>query len=98
MLTTIRVIDEGSGVAPEDIDKLFDPFFTTKETGTGLGLPVAHQIVGQMGGVLTAHRNRDGGMTFSIAFPLTQHTPSMNESILVVDDDRKSPLGDTNPA
>ena len=73
--TTIRVIDEGSGVAPEDVDKLFDPFFTTKETGTGLGLPVAHQIVGQMGGRLTAHRNRDGGMTFSIAFPLKQHTP-----------------------
>ncbi|MGH9628548.1 MAG: ATP-binding protein [Bryobacteraceae bacterium] len=73
--TTIRVIDEGSGVAPEDIDKLFDPFFTTKETGTGLGLPVAHQIVGQMGGLLTAHRNPGGGMTFSIAFPLKQtHT------------------------
>jgi signal transduction histidine kinase len=70
--TAIRVIDEGSGVAPEDIDKLFDPFFTTKETGTGLGLPVAHQIVGQMGGLLTAHRNPEGGMTFSIAFPLKQ--------------------------
>jgi signal transduction histidine kinase len=70
--TTVRVIDEGSGVAPEDIDKLFDPFFTTKETGTGLGLPVAHQIVGQMGGLLTAHRNSGGGMTFSIVFPVRQ--------------------------
>jgi signal transduction histidine kinase len=68
-VTMIRVIDEGSGVAPEDIDKLFDPFFTTKETGTGLGLPVAHQIVGQMGGLLTARRNPQGGMTFSITFP-----------------------------
>jgi two-component system, NtrC family, sensor histidine kinase HydH len=68
----IQVIDEGSGVAPQDIDKLFDPFFTTKETGTGLGLPVAHQIVGQMGGSLTAHRNSGGGMTFSIAFPIRQ--------------------------
>jgi signal transduction histidine kinase len=70
--TVIQVIDEGSGVAPEDIDKLFDPFFTTKETGTGLGLPVAHQIVGQMGGLLTARRNPEGGMTFSIAFPSKQ--------------------------
>ena len=65
----IRVIDEGCGVPPEDIDKLFNPFFTTKESGTGLGLPVAHQIVGQMGGLLTAHRNPSGGMTFSIDFP-----------------------------
>lgn len=73
--TTIRVVDHGSGVASEDIDKLFNPFFTTKETGTGLGLPVAHQIISQMGGFLTAHRNPNGGMTFSIAFPHKQtHT------------------------
>jgi signal transduction histidine kinase len=70
--TKIQVIDEGSGVAPQDVDKLFDPFFTTKEAGTGLGLPVAHQIVGQMGGSLTAQRNSGGGMTFSIIFPTRQ--------------------------
>jgi two-component system, NtrC family, sensor histidine kinase HydH len=70
----IRVVDEGSGVAPEDIDKLFDPFFTTKETGTGLGLPVAHQIIGQMGGNLSARRNAARGMTFSVVLPLTRRT------------------------
>lgn len=66
----IRVRDEGSGVAPGDIDKLFDPFFTTKENGTGLGLPVAHQIVGQMHGWLDASRNSGKGMTFSVHLPL----------------------------
>ena len=71
-MLNVEVIDEGSGVPPELIDKLFDPFFTTKETGTGLGLPVAHQIVGQMGGVLTARRNADRGMTFLIAFALEE--------------------------
>jgi signal transduction histidine kinase len=70
----IRVVDEGSGVASEDIDKLFDPFFTTKETGTGLGLPVAHQIIAQMGGNLSARRNADRGMTFSVALPLVRRT------------------------
>jgi len=70
----IRVVDEGSGVAPEDIDRLFDPFFTTKETGTGLGLPVAHQIIAQMGGTLSARRNSGRGMTFSVALPLTRRT------------------------
>jgi signal transduction histidine kinase len=69
---TIRVVDEGSGVAPEDIEKLFDPFFTTKESGTGLGLSVAHQIVGHMGGQLSARRNSDRGMTFAVALPLKQ--------------------------
>ena len=70
----ILVVDEGSGVPPEHIDKLFDPFFTTKELGTGLGLPVAHQIVSQMSGMLTARRNPERGMTFSIAFPVREQT------------------------
>lgn len=68
----IRVMDHGSGVQPEHIDRLFDPFFTTKETGTGLGLPVAHQIVGQMGGELIATSNPDGGMTFAVILPSTR--------------------------
>jgi signal transduction histidine kinase len=66
----IRVTDQGCGVPPADVDKLFDPFFTTKEHGTGLGLPVAHQIVRQMGGTLAAAHNPDRGMTFSVALPL----------------------------
>ncbi len=66
---TIRVIDRGHGVAPAHVDRLFDPFFTTKEHGTGLGLPVAHQIMRQMGGSLQAHGNPDRGMTFSVILP-----------------------------
>jgi two-component system, NtrC family, sensor histidine kinase HydH len=65
----IGVVDHGHGVAPAHIDRLFDPFFTTKEHGTGLGLPVAHQIVRQMGGSLLAHANADRGMTFSVVLP-----------------------------
>lgn len=65
----IAVRDQGSGVNQEHIDRLFDPFFTTKETGSGLGLPVAHEIVRQMGGVLAASRNSERGMTFSITLP-----------------------------
>jgi two-component system sensor histidine kinase HydH len=65
----ISVVDHGHGVAPAHIDRLFDPFFTTKEHGTGLGLPVAHQIVRQMGGSLLAQPNADQGMTFSVVLP-----------------------------
>jgi signal transduction histidine kinase len=65
----VGVVDHGHGVEPAHIDRLFDPFFTTKEHGTGLGLPVAHQIVRQMGGSLLAQANADGGMTFSVVLP-----------------------------
>jgi signal transduction histidine kinase len=65
----IQVIDHGYGVVPAHIDRLFDPFFTTKEHGTGLGLPVAHQIMTQMGGTLSAQRNPGKGMTFSVLLP-----------------------------
>jgi signal transduction histidine kinase len=65
----ISVVDRGHGVLPAHIDRLFDPFFTTKEHGTGLGLPVAHQIVRQMGGSLTARANSGEGMTFSVILP-----------------------------
>jgi two-component system, NtrC family, sensor histidine kinase HydH len=66
----IGVRDEGPGVSEEDLDKIFNPFFTTKESGTGLGLSVAHQIVAQHGGVIRAERNPGRGMTFSLTLPL----------------------------
>lgn len=65
----VHVADSGYGVAPANVDRLFDPFFTTKEHGTGLGLPVAHQIMTQMGGMLVANPNPDQGMTFSVLLP-----------------------------
>ncbi|MCC7236928.1 MAG: hypothetical protein IT163_16585 [Bryobacterales bacterium] len=66
---SIGVKDQGHGVDAAHIDRLFDPFFTTKEHGTGLGLPVAHQIVRQMGGSLLARANEGPGMTFSVVLP-----------------------------
>ena len=66
----IEVRDQGTGVSPENVDRLFDPFFTTKENGTGLGLPVAHEIIRQFGGILSPRRNPDLGMTFRILLPV----------------------------
>jgi two-component system, NtrC family, sensor histidine kinase HydH len=68
----IRVADHGYGVAPAHVSRLFDPFFTTKEHGTGLGLPVAHQVVMQMGGTLLAQQNSGSGMIFSVLLPVKQ--------------------------
>jgi two-component system, NtrC family, sensor histidine kinase HydH len=68
----IEVKDQGSGISLENLDKIFDPFFTTKDTGTGLGLSVAHQIVSQHGGILNAKNNSGRGATFSLFLPI-QH-------------------------
>lgn len=70
----IEVIDEGCGISAADRDRVFDPFFTTKPNGTGLGLSVAHQIVEQLGGILSASSNSRKGMTFSVALPLRQES------------------------
>jgi two-component system, NtrC family, sensor histidine kinase HydH len=66
----IEICDKGSGVTPDEHEKMFDPFFTTKESGTGLGLAIATNIVEQHGGSLTGSNNPDRGMTFRLELPV----------------------------
>ena len=51
---TIKVTDEGTGIAPDKLQKVFEPFFRTKRTGegTGLGLSTAYGIIKQSGGYI----------------------------------------------
>jgi PAS domain S-box-containing protein len=74
----LRVIDNGSGIAPELLHKLFEPFFTTKPVGqgTGLGLAAVHGIVSGHGGVIQASSRPGRGSTFSIFLPLFQTGPA----------------------
>jgi len=69
----IDVQDQGGGIDEKNLEKIFDPFFTTKESGTGLGLSVAHQIVSQHDGILTITRNSTQGVTVRVSLPLRQH-------------------------
>jgi len=66
----LEVVDQGPGIAPENIERIFDPFFTTRPTGTGLGLSIAHQIVHGHGGEISVHNNQDRGATFAVTLPL----------------------------
>ncbi len=61
--------DNGSGVAPENMDKLFKPNFTTKSSGTGLGLAISYNIIEQSRGTLSYRPSSLGGACFSICLP-----------------------------
>jgi two-component system, NtrC family, sensor histidine kinase HydH len=72
---TIDVQDQGCGISHDNLERIFDPFFTTKDTGSGLGLSVADQIIRQHGGMLTIARSSPEGATVRISLPLkSSHT------------------------
>ena len=49
----VSIADRGGGIAPEDLPRVFDPYFTTRRAGTGLGLPIAKNIIDGLGGTIT---------------------------------------------
>ena len=69
---TIRVVDNGPGVAEQVRDKIFQPFFTTKPTGqgTGLGLSLSYDIVKAHGGELKVESKENEGTEFIIQLPV----------------------------
>jgi len=67
----MSVSDNGSGISPENIEKMFTPFFTTKPVGkgTGLGLSVCFGIIDKMGGSIQVNSEPGRGTTFNILLP-----------------------------
>lgn len=66
----IEVIDNGTGVPEDIIDKLWEPSFTTKVKGSGLGLAICRRIVEEFDGKIEFKNNLTEGVTFTIIFPL----------------------------
>jgi len=66
----VRVTDAGGGVPEGDRGRVFDPFFTTKDRGTGLGLPIAHQLVQGHGGDIRIENAEPRGASFVVTLPL----------------------------
>mgnify|MGYP002622507209 CR=1 FL=1 len=67
----IEVIDRGPGVRETLLPKLFEPFVSAapEAGGAGLGLAIARELTGAMGGELTLSRNGAEGATFKIELP-----------------------------
>ncbi|HEV1994047.1 MAG TPA: ATP-binding protein [Candidatus Acidoferrum sp.] len=72
----ICVSDTGTGISPEDKDKLFLPHFSTKDRGTGLGLAIAARIVAEHGGSIHVEDNLPVGSRFLVELPAAELTPA----------------------
>jgi two-component system nitrogen regulation sensor histidine kinase NtrY len=72
----ICVSDTGTGISPEDKDKLFLPHFSTKDRGTGLGLAIAARIVAEHGGSIHVEDNIPIGSRFLVELPAAELTPA----------------------
>ena len=65
----LKITDNGRGMSEEQVRSAFDMYFTTKERGTGLGLPIARQIVESHGGVIHLHSRPGEGTLVTIRLP-----------------------------
>ena len=66
----VSVADEGTGINPEDQEKLFVPYFSRKRTGTGLGLAIVRRIITDHEGQIQAGNNQPKGAVFTFELPV----------------------------
>ena len=68
----LAVRDEGTGIAPEDLDGIFQPFRGAFSRGTGLGLSIVRRIIAEYGGEIQVTSERGAGTLVTVRFPLTR--------------------------
>lgn len=69
-MARVAVVDNGSGIEAEDLDKIFAVFVSRKGgRGTGLGLPVSQKILEEHGGRIRVESKVDEGSRFTLEFP-----------------------------
>ena len=68
----IQIADTGEGIPPENLGKIFDYYFSTKEKGMGLGLPLAHKIIQEHGGMIEVKSVVGAGTTFLVHLPISR--------------------------
>jgi signal transduction histidine kinase len=66
---SVRLVDNGAGVAPDRVSKIFNPFFTTKDHGTGLGMAIAKKIVDAHQGTIEVQSEVGRGTEFRVTLP-----------------------------
>ncbi|MCD4650367.1 MAG: HAMP domain-containing histidine kinase, partial [Candidatus Cloacimonetes bacterium] len=62
----LEIIDEGMGIAPEDMPRIFEPYFTKKKRGTGLGLALVKRLSQANNAVIRAQSDLGKGSKFEL--------------------------------
>jgi signal transduction histidine kinase len=72
-LITVQILDQGPGINPDESERIFERFYRGKSTGsvtgTGMGLPIARDIIHAHGGKLWAENVPGAGAQFSFTLP-----------------------------
>ncbi|HEY5618372.1 MAG TPA: ATP-binding protein [Vicinamibacterales bacterium] len=74
----LTVLDQGSGIPSDAVNRIFDPYFTTKEKGSGLGLAITYSIVRAHGGAIRVESKPGEGATFIVYLPASTR-PAVKE-------------------
>ncbi|MBT3258874.1 MAG: PAS domain S-box protein, partial [Deltaproteobacteria bacterium] len=100
----LTISDDGSGISPQDLDRIFEPFYTKKvmgRSGTGLGLAVVWNSMQDHDGYINV-KSSEKGTIFELYFPTTREQVAdergqvsledycgHGEKVLVVDDEER---------
>jgi two-component system, NtrC family, nitrogen regulation sensor histidine kinase NtrY len=76
----LEVSDTGTGLTPEETERIFTPYYTTKQHGTGLGLAIVQAIVADHGGRISVESETGVGTAFHVELPtrLPHHQAAPN--------------------
>lgn len=71
----LDIIDNGSGIAPEDLPHIFEPFFSAKQksSGIGLGLAIVHGIMQSHKGKVEVNSDPGKRTIISLTFALVKN-------------------------
>jgi signal transduction histidine kinase len=70
----IRVVDQGIGIAPSDLDRIFRLYYTTKTHGSGIGLALVYRIVQMHDGRIDVESTEGKGTTMTVTLPAAPET------------------------